>query len=87
MPETLENSAMASGLGKVRFHSNPKEGQCQRIFKLPYNCTHFTFQQDNAQKSVKLGFSITWTEKFQMYKLDLETADKSEIKLPTSVGL
>ena len=24
------------------FHSNPKEGQCQRMFKLPYNCTHFT---------------------------------------------
>ena len=25
------------------FHSNPKEGQCQRIFKLSHNCTHFTF--------------------------------------------
>ena len=24
--------------GKFSFHSNPKEGQCQRIFKLPYNC-------------------------------------------------
>ena len=24
------------------FHSNPKEGQCQRMFKLPCNCTHFT---------------------------------------------
>ena len=22
------------------FHSNPKEGQCQRMFKLPCNCTH-----------------------------------------------
>ena len=30
MPETLENSAMATG--KVSFHSNPKEGQCQRMF-------------------------------------------------------
>jgi hypothetical protein len=26
----------------VSFHSNPKERQCQRIFKLPYNCGHFT---------------------------------------------
>ena len=24
------------------FLSNPKEGKCQRMFKLPYNCTHFT---------------------------------------------
>ena len=23
-------------------NSNPKEGQCQRMFKLPHNCTHFT---------------------------------------------
>ena len=28
---------------KRRFHSNPKEGQCQRMFKLPHNCTHFTY--------------------------------------------
>ena len=27
---------------KFTFHSNPKEGQCQRMFKLPYNCAHFT---------------------------------------------
>ena len=24
------------------FHSNPKERQCQRMLKLPYNCTHLT---------------------------------------------
>ena len=29
-------------LEKVSFHSNPKEEQCQRIFKLLYNCAHFT---------------------------------------------
>ena len=27
---------------KVSFHSNSKEGQCQRMFKLPYNYIHFT---------------------------------------------
>ena len=26
----------------VSFRSNPKERQCQRMFKLPHNCTHFT---------------------------------------------
>ena len=31
-----------TGLEKVSFHSNPKERQCQRILKLPHNCTHLT---------------------------------------------
>ena len=42
MPENLENSAVATGLEKVNFHSNPKERQCQRMLKLPHNCTHLT---------------------------------------------
>ena len=25
---------------EVSFHSNPKERQCQRMLKLPHNCTH-----------------------------------------------
>ena len=35
MPANLENSAVATGLEKVSFHSNHKEGQWQRLFKLP----------------------------------------------------
>ena len=35
-------SPVATGLEKVSFHPNPKERQCQRMFKLPHNCTHFT---------------------------------------------
>jgi len=42
MPANLENSAVATGLGKVPFHSNPKERQCQRMLKLPHICTHLT---------------------------------------------
>ena len=42
MPANLENSAVATGLEKVSFHSNPKERQCQRTLKLPHNCTHLT---------------------------------------------
>ena len=30
----LENSAGATGVEKVSFHSNPKERQCQRMLKL-----------------------------------------------------
>ena len=42
MPANLENSAVATGLEKVRFHSNPKERQCKRMLKLLHNCTHLT---------------------------------------------
>ena len=45
MPAHLENSAVATGLEKVSFHSNPKERQCQRMFRLPHNCTHLTYWQ------------------------------------------
>ena len=37
MPANLENSAVTTGLEKFSFHSNPKERQCQRTFKLPHN--------------------------------------------------
>ena len=40
MPANLENSAVATRLEKVSFHSSLKEGQCQRKFKLPHNCIH-----------------------------------------------
>ena len=42
MPAILENSAVATGLEKVSFHSNPKDRQCQRVLKLPHNGTHLT---------------------------------------------
>ena len=38
----LENSAVATVLEEVSFHSNPKEKQCQRMLKLPHNYTHLT---------------------------------------------
>ena len=38
MSTNLENSVMAAV-----FNSSPKEWQWQRVFKLLYNCSHFTF--------------------------------------------
>ena len=52
MPAHLKNSAVATGLEKVNFHSDPKERQCQRMFKLLHNCTHLTQQQSNALNSL-----------------------------------
>ena len=40
--QQMENSAVATELEKDSFHSNPKERQCQRMLKLPHNCTHLT---------------------------------------------
>ena len=40
--QNLENSAATTRLEKVSFHSNPKERQCQRMFKLLHSCTHLT---------------------------------------------
>ena len=42
MPANLENSAVATGLEKVSFHSNPKERQWQIMFKVLHNCSHLT---------------------------------------------
>ena len=43
MPANLENSTVATELEKVSFHSNLKERQYQRMFKLPHICTHLTY--------------------------------------------
>ena len=37
-------------------------------------------------KFSKLDFNSMWTENLQMFKLDLEKAEETEIELPTSVG-
>ena len=42
MPANLENSAVATVLENISFHSNPKERQCQRMLKLQHSCTHLT---------------------------------------------
>ena len=34
VPANLENSAVATGLEMISFHSSSKEGQCQRMFNL-----------------------------------------------------
>ena len=50
MLANLENSAVATELEKVSFHSNPKERQCQRMLKLPHNCTHLMLALTHASK-------------------------------------
>ena len=47
-----------TGLEKVSVHSNPKEGQCQRMFKLLHNCTHLTGERSNVQNSPSQASAI-----------------------------
>ena len=61
MSENLGNSAVVTGPEKVSLHSNPKERQCQRMLKLPHNCTHLTCQQSIAQNSRKTSTSASLT--------------------------
>ena len=49
MCQQIWRTAVAIGLENVSFHSNPKEGKCQRVFKLLRSSTHLRCQQDDAQ--------------------------------------
>ena len=40
--QQIWETAVATGMGQVSFHSNPKEKQCERMLKLPHNCTPLT---------------------------------------------
>ena len=85
MPANLENSAVATVLEKVSFHSNPKERQCQRMLKLLHNCTH-----PHASK-VMLKILQARLQRYVNRELpDVQAGFRKgrepEIKLPTSVG-
>ena len=64
MPANLENSTVATELEKVHFCSNPKERQYQRMFKLSYNCTYFTY----ASK-VMLKILHAWLKQYVNWEL------------------
>ena len=83
MPANLENSAVATGLEKVSFHSNPKERQCQRMLKLPHNCTHLTRVM---LKILQARLQQYVNRELPDAQAVLEKAEEPEIKLPTSTG-
>ena len=73
--------------GKGQFSLQSQKGQCQKMVKLPYNCTHFTCQKSNAQNSPREASTVceqrtsrcsSWIQKRQR--------NQREIKLPTSAG-
>ena len=85
MPASLENSAVATELEKVSFHSNPKERQCQRTFN--YHTTALISHANKVMvKILQARLQQYVNHEFLMFKLVLEKAEEPEIKLPTSTG-
>ena len=83
MPANLKNSAVATGLEKVSFHSNPKEKKnAQTTAQL--HSSHMLAKWCSKFSKPGFNYEISWTVKFQMFKLVLEKAEEPEIKLPTS---
>ena len=85
MPANLENSAVATGLEKVSFHSNPKERQCQEC------STYSTIAFISHTSKVMLKILQTRLQQYVNHELPdvqdgLEKAEEPEIKLPTSTG-
>ena len=80
-----ENSAVATGLEKVSFHSNPKERQCQRMLKL----LHIALISHASKVMLKILES-----RLQQYvnrelpdvQASFTKGKGTEIKLPTSAG-
>ena len=58
MPANLEDSAVATGLENVSFHSSPKERQCHIMLKLLHNYTHLTCWQSNPQNSLSQASTL-----------------------------
>ena len=85
MPANLENSAMATGLEKVSFHSSPKERQCQRMLN------YHTIALISHARKVMLKILQARLQQYMNHELPnvqagFEKAEEPEIKLPTSAG-
>ena len=76
------SSAVATGLVKVSFHSNPKERTIQECANYHTNVL-ISHASKMHSKSFNLGVSSMWTENFNMYKLESEEAVEPETKLST----
>ena len=68
MPGNLENLAVATGLEKVSFHFNPREGQCQRIsnYRMTALISHASkimlkILQSSLQKYMNQELPDIWT--------------------------
>ena len=85
MPANLENSAVATGVEMVSFHSNPKKGSAKE-------CSNYhTIALISHTGKVILKILQARLQRYvncelPLFKLVLEKAEEPDIKLPTSAG-
>ena len=72
--------------GKGQFSFQPQRRAMPKNVQISAQLCSFHMLARQCSKSFKLGFNSTWTDNFQMFKLDLGKAEELETKLPTSVG-
>ena len=85
MPKNLENSAVATGLEKVSFHSKPKKGTAKECSNY-----HSIALISHASK-VMLKILQARLQQYMNHELPdvqvvLKKAEEPDIKLPTSAG-
>ena len=85
MPADLENSAVATGLEKVSFHSNPKERQCQRMLKLP-QIALISHASKVMLKILQVRFQQYVKRELTDVQAGFRKGREIRFKLPTSVG-
>ena len=77
------SSGHRTGKGQFSFQSQRKAMPKNAQTTTQLHSSHMLAKE--CSKFYKPGFNSTWTMNFQMFKLDLEKAEKPEIKLSTSV--
>ena len=85
MPANLENSAVATGLEKVSFHSNPKERQCKESSNY-HTIVVISHASKVMLKILQVRLQQYVNHELPDFKLVLEKAEEPEIKFPTFAG-
>ena len=85
MPANMENSAVATGLEKVSFHSDPKERQCHKCSN--YRITALISHASKVMlKILQARLQQYVNHELSEVQVELEKAEELEVKLITSVG-
>ena len=85
MPANLENSAVTTGLERSIFIPIPKKGNAKECSN--YHVIELISHASKRMlKILQARLQQYVNHELQMFKLDLETAEEPEIKLPTSIA-
>ena len=85
MPANFENSAVATGLERSVFILIPKKGNAKECSNY-HTIALISHASKVILKILQARLQQYVNHNFQMFKLVLEKAEESEIKLPTSIG-